>query len=114
MLTLTEKAAEQVRTAAMSGNAGDMGLRIAAQLNNAGMMEFGMGFDDPADSDIVIDAFGVKILVSPQSAPLLNDMTIDFEDISPEQQGFVFMRAGGGGGCGSGGGCGGCGGGGCS
>lgn len=116
MLTLTEKAAEQVRAAALSGNAGDMGLRVAAQINDAGMMEFGMGFDDADDSDVVIDAFGVKLLVSPQSAPLLNEMTIDFDDISPDQQGFVFMRAGGGSSCGSGGGrsgggCGGCGGG---
>lgn len=121
MLTFTEKAAEQVRMAALSGDVGEMGLRVAAQINEAGMMEFGMGFDDADENDTVIDAFGVKILMSPQSVPLLGEMTIDFDDIGSGEQGFVFTRAGSsGGGCGSGrssggGGCGsgGCGSGGC-
>lgn len=110
MISLTKEAADQIRLAAEQSGAGNMALRIAARVNDAGMLEFGMGFDDERGNDAAVDAWGVTLLVNAQSAPLLDDVTIDFSDSR-----FVFMKAGsGGGGCGSGGcGSGGCGSGGC-
>jgi iron-sulfur cluster assembly protein len=60
----------------------------------------------------------VTLLINAQSAPLLDDVTIDFSEVSPGQSRFVFMKASAGGcstGGSSGGGCGsgGCGSGGC-
>lgn len=114
MLILTESAAAQIREAASRSDAQEMALRVAAQVNGAGMLEFGLGFDDEQEGDSVIDAFGVKVLVGPDSAGILNDMTIDFGETAPGQMSFVFLRSGGSGSCGSGG-CGGgsCGSGGC-
>lgn len=117
MISLTKEAADQVRSAAEEAGAGNMALRIAARYNDAGMLEFGMGFDDERSNDQAIDSWGVTLLVNAQSAAMLDDVTIDFSEVSPGESRFVFMKAsagscgssGGGGGCGSGG----CGGGGC-
>lgn len=124
MISLTQTAAEQIREAAGNAGAQDMGLRIAAKVNEAGMLEFGMGFDNERTDDKIVDSWGMTILISPHSVELLDDVTIDFTEVTPGEQGFVFMKpasegAPEGGGCGSsgntGGGCGsgGCGGGSC-
>ncbi len=112
MISLTKEAAEQIRIAAEQSGAGNMALRIAARVNDAGMLEFGMGFDDERGNDAAVDSWGVTLLVNAQSAPYLDDVTIDFSETSPGQPRFVFMKAGAGS-CSSnsGGGCGGCGGG---
>lgn len=120
MISLTKQAAEQIRLAAENSDAQGMGLRLAAKVNEAGMLEFGMGFDQERENDAVHESWGITLLVSKHSAPYLQDVTLDFTEIAPGQQSFVFMKPGteesSGGGCGSGG-CGsgssGCGSGGC-
>lgn len=129
MINLTKKAAEQVTQAARQSGTENMGLRIAARVNDAGMLEFGMGFDDERSNDSIIEAYGVTLLVNAASAQYLQGVTIDFADTDSGESHFVFMMpdqggAESGGGCGSsgnstggnGGGCGsgGCGSGGCS
>ena len=120
MISLTKEAADQILEAQKNAGAENMALRIAARVNDAGMLEFGMGFDDERSNDSAVDSFGVTLLINAQSAPMLDDVTIDFSEVSPGESRFVFMKASaGGGGCstggGSGGGCGsgGCGSGGC-
>jgi len=119
MISLTKEAAEQIRVAAEQSGAQNMALRVAARVNDAGMLEFGMGFDEERGNDAAVDSWGVTLLINAQSAPYLDDVTIDFSEVAPGQSRFVFMKAsaggcgsgsGGGGGCGSGGcGSGGCG-----
>jgi iron-sulfur cluster assembly protein len=114
MISLTKEAADQIRVAAEQSGAGTMALRIAARVNDAGMLEFGMGFDEERGNDAAVDSWGVTLLINAQSAPLLDDVTIDFSEVAPGQSRFVFMKASAGGcGSGSGGGGGGCGSGGC-
>lgn len=108
MLNLTKSAAEQVRQAAEQSGANDMALRVAARLNDEGMIEFGLGFDEIDENDIVIEEHGIKVLVAPSSQALLMDITLDFNEVAPGEMSFVFLKASSGGGCGSGG-CGGCG-----
>lgn len=112
MISLTKEAAAQIRVAAEQSGAANMGLRVAARINDAGMMEFGMGFDDERSNDAAVDSWGVTLLINAQSAPMLDDVTIDFTEVSPGESRFVFMKASAGG-CGTGGGNGGSGGGGC-
>jgi iron-sulfur cluster assembly protein len=117
MISITQAAAEQIRAAAINAEADNMGLRIAAKVNQAGMLEFGMGFDNERTDDTQVESWGVTLLISKHSADLLNDVTIDFAEVSPGQPSFIFMKPNMGdpGGCGSGGcGSGGCGSGGCS
>ncbi len=114
MLSLTKEAAEQIRAAAIQAGAERMALRIAARVNDAGMLEFGMGFDDERSNDSAIDSWGVTLLINAQSKPYLDDVTIDFAEVAPGESRFVFSKASAAGGCGTGGcGSGGCGSGGC-
>jgi iron-sulfur cluster assembly protein len=116
MINLTKTAAEQIAQAAQQSGAENLGLRIAAKVNDAGMLEFGMGFDDERTNDTIVESFGVTLLVHPTSAEYLNGVTIDFSEVSPGESRFVFMMPDQGGGCASGEGektSGGCGSGGC-
>jgi iron-sulfur cluster assembly protein len=115
MISLTREAADQIRTSALQSGAENLGLRVAARVNDAGMLEFGMGFDDERSNDSAVDSWGVTLLINAQSKPYLDDVTIDFAEVNPGESRFVFSKASAGGGCGSGGGGGGggCGSGGC-
>lgn len=119
MISLTKEAAEQIRAAAAQSGADNLGLRVAARVNDAGMLEFGMGFDEERSNDAAVDSWGVTLLINAQSKPYLDDVTIDFTEVNPGESRFIFSKAsaascgsgGGGGGCGgcgssSGGGCG--------
>lgn len=121
MITITKIAAEQIRNAAVQSGADNMALRIAAKITPAGMLEFGMGFDEERENDQIVDSWGISVLISEHSKELLDDVTVDFAEVAPGENGFVFMKAAspdsesaggcggggcGGGSCGTGGGCG--------
>jgi iron-sulfur cluster assembly protein len=103
MITLTKIAAAQIAESAHQSGAGNLGLRIAAKINDAGMLEFGMGFDEERSNDTIVESYGVTLLVHPASADLLKDITIDYSEVSPGESRFVFMLPDQEGGCGTGG-----------
>jgi iron-sulfur cluster assembly protein len=115
MINLTQSAADQIAEATKQAGADNMALRIAARVNDAGMLEFGMGFDEERNNDTTVESNGVTLLVNESSASYLTGVTIDFTEVAPGESRFVFMMPNQGGGCGTGG-CGGgsCGTGGCS
>ncbi|MEJ2481146.1 MAG: iron-sulfur cluster assembly accessory protein [Acidihalobacter sp.] len=92
MITLTEKAIEQVKQAAEQSEAAGLALRLAAKRNADGTMEYGMGFDDPADDDMVFRFGGVEVVMNGEYGPLLKGTTIDFVEIEPGQWHFIFMN----------------------
>ncbi|MCX7673332.1 MAG: iron-sulfur cluster assembly accessory protein [Thiobacillaceae bacterium] len=114
MISLTKAAADQIRAAAANSDAEGMALRLAAKVNAAGMLEFGMGFDQERENDTIHESWGITLLISKHSAPYLEDVTLDFTEVAPGQMSFVFFKPGSeapsdtgcGSGCGSGGGCG--------
>lgn len=110
MISLTQAAVAQIREAAAKTGAENMALRIAARINEEGMLEFGMGFDEERNNDSIIESWGLTVLINAQSAPLLQDVTVDFGEVAPGQMSFIFTKPGmeppSGGGCGTGGGCG--------
>ncbi len=108
MFTLTPSAAEQIARAAAEqpvGRSQPM-LRVAAKIDEEdGELVYGMGFDEEREDDLVLDANGVAILISPRSQPLLDDTTLDFAEVQPGEFQFIFR-----GGCTTPSGAGGCGG----
>lgn len=95
MITVTPQAAEQIaRSAQQSGAAGTTGacLRLAARLDDKGVLEYGMGFDDKADGDTQVAAGGVTLLVSPGSIELLTGATLDYVEINPGEWRFIFIN----------------------
>jgi iron-sulfur cluster assembly protein len=95
MITVTPQAAAQIAASAAESNAGRGGeacLRLAARLDDKGVIEYGMGFDDRAEGDTQIESAGVKILVSPGSVELLGGATLDYVEINPGEWRFIFIN----------------------
>ncbi len=122
MVKVTAEAVVQIQNAAGQAGAEGMALRIAAKRDFDGSIQYGMGFDEQADDDMLIDAEGIQVLVAKQSQPLLSGAVLDFVEMSPGNFQFIFINphdtagsscgsSGGGSSGGGGGGCGGCGGG---
>ncbi len=92
MITLTAQAAEQVLGSAQQSDVKDVYLRLAARLDGNGTIEYGMGFDDRSDGDLVAVSHGVNVLISPGSAELLTGATLDFVEINPGESQFIFIN----------------------
>ena len=95
MIEITPAAAEQIQ-AALAGQAGDdLALRVAARRGADGETEYGIGFDERrAQDEEVVTAAGITLLVSPPSREAVEDLVIDFAELTPGEQRFVFYRAG--------------------
>jgi iron-sulfur cluster assembly protein len=92
MITVTPQAAAQIAKSVPQASAGAACLRLAARLDDKGVLEYGMGFDDPADGDTKVQANGVTILVSPGSIELLTGATLDYVEINPGEWRFIFIN----------------------
>ena len=92
MITVTPQAAEQIARSEQQAGAGSACLRLAARLDDKGVVEYGMGFDDKADEDTKVDTNGVTILISPGSIELLTGATLDYVEINPGEWRFIFIN----------------------
>jgi iron-sulfur cluster assembly protein len=92
MITVTLQAAEQIAKSAVQSGAGEPCLRLAARLDDKGVIEYGMGFDDPAEGDTKVESNGVTVLVSPGSVELLSGATLDYVEINPGEPRFIFIN----------------------
>ena len=80
-ITLTEAAAAKVsELIAQEGNP-ELALRVAVRPGGCSGFSYEMFFDtDVATDDITADYSGVKVVVDPSSAQLLDGATLDFKD----------------------------------
>ena len=92
MITITPQAADQIQKSAQEADLQDTYLRIAAHLDDKGVVEYGMGFDAKAEDDTQVVSEGIKLLISPGSVELLTGATLDFVEINPGEQRFIFIN----------------------
>jgi len=92
MITVTPQAAEQIAKSAQQAGAGGVCLRLAARLDDKGVLEYGMGFDDKADGDTQVAASGITLLIPPGSVELLTGATLDYVEINPGEWRFIFIN----------------------
>lgn len=93
MISITPQAAEQIRKSAPPQAAPEtVFLRLAARLDEAGVIQYGMGFDDKADGDLQVAAGDINLLVSPGCVELLTGATLDFVEINPGEARFIFAN----------------------
>lgn len=92
MITVTPQAAEQIAKSAPQTGPGEVCLRLAARLDDKGVIEYGMGFDDKADGDLAFAVGGISVLVSPGSVELLTGATLDYVEINPGEPRFIFIN----------------------
>ena len=91
-INITESAARQIMDAAKQGEMEGLALRIAAKRRPDGSIDYVMGFDEPAESDSRVDAFGVTVVVAPTSTELMDGMTLDFVELEPGRSDFIFLN----------------------
>ncbi|MBI5613259.1 MAG: iron-sulfur cluster assembly accessory protein [Gammaproteobacteria bacterium] len=92
MIIITPQAAEQIRQSAPQTDGQAIYLRIAARLDDKGVIEYGMGFDDQAEGDTQVVSEGINVLVSPGSVELLTGATLDFVELNPGERQFIFIN----------------------
>ena len=92
MIKVTNEAAKQIQLSAQQGKTESLPLRIAAKKNEDGSIHYGIGFDENKEGDIAVTSEGIKIIVSALSADLLKDTTLDFVEIEPGKNQFIFMN----------------------
>ena len=87
-LAITEKAAGKVREAMEKQGKNDAGLRLSVLGGGCSGFQYGLAFDKKNDSDHVIEAYGVKVLVDEQSAQYVDGSEIDYVE-SVMGEGFM-------------------------
>jgi iron-sulfur cluster insertion protein len=81
VIGVTERAAQKaVQLAAREGRA-QACLRLRVLAGGCSGFSYKLSFEDaPTPDDHVIEAFGLRVLVDPRSAPIVRGSTIEFSD----------------------------------
>lgn len=81
MITLTDNAATKVSELIKAEGDDALALRVAVRPGGCSGFSYEMFFDtDVADEDLLSEYSGVKVVVDPSSAQLLNGATLDYKD----------------------------------
>ena len=80
MITVTDSAVDHLRGMLADRDDAADGLRLFIEKGGCSGLEYGMRFDRATDADAVVEREGVRVLVDPESLPLLRDITLDFHD----------------------------------
>ncbi len=81
MINITDRAAENVKRILQEKGADQGALRVFVAGGGCSGYQYGMALaQDVEEDDFVIEHSGVKLLVDPESAPLLDGAEIDYVD----------------------------------
>ena len=80
MITLTARAARQVRTMQAELDAPGKILRVLVESGGCSGFQHGMSFDEPKPDDVRFESEGLPLLVDPTSLAYLSGSHIDFDD----------------------------------
>jgi iron-sulfur cluster assembly protein/iron-sulfur cluster insertion protein len=81
VIVLTDTATDKVRSLMQQEGVDDLALRVAVRPGGCSGFSYEMFFDtDVADDDKTVDYSGVKVVVDPSSAMLLEGATLDYKD----------------------------------
>lgn len=92
MITLTDNAAVKVKELIAQEGDDALMLRVAVRPGGCSGFAYEMFFDtDRTDDDLTTDYEGVKVVVDPSSAQLLNGATLDYKD-GLQESGFAITN----------------------
>jgi iron-sulfur cluster assembly accessory protein len=81
MITLTDTAAVKVKDLINEEGNDDLALRVAVRPGGCSGFSYEMFFDtDVATDDLTAEFSGVRVVVDPSSAQMLNGATLDYKD----------------------------------
>lgn len=80
-ITVTDKAARKIAALAQKESRADATLRVRVVAGGCSGFSYELSFaDGPATNDHVIERDGVRVLVDPKSAPIVQGSTLEFDD----------------------------------
>lgn len=92
MITLTDTAASKVKDLIAQEGNDQLALRVAVRPGGCSGFSYEMFFDtDVATDDLLSDTDGVRVVVDPSSAQLLNGATLDYKD-TLQEAGFAITN----------------------
>ena len=81
MITITESAAERVKSILKETGKADSYLRLYVQGGGCSGLQYGLSFEEnTGEKDMVAELHGVKIVLDPKSALYLAGSEVDFTD----------------------------------
>ena len=80
MITLSARAAAQVRAMQNDLNAPQKRLRVFVESGGCSGFQYGMSFDEPKTDDAVFQSEGVDVIMDPASLAYMLGSAIDFDD----------------------------------
>ena len=83
MVTLTDIAAEKVRTFIASqenGHAEAVGLRVGVRGGGCSGFQYALALDEKRESDHVFETGGIRVLVDPASLQYVDGSTVDYTE----------------------------------
>ena len=90
MLNLTENAQQAVGRFMQNSETAVEGLRVSVSGGGCSGLQYGMALEPaPRGDDTVLEIGAIKVFIDPESAPMLENVTVDFLD-SMEGSGFKF------------------------
>jgi iron-sulfur cluster assembly protein/iron-sulfur cluster insertion protein len=80
MISLTPRAAAQVRSLRSGTPDSAENLRLSVENGGCSGMQYGMSFDLAKDGDVRLESEGIPIVIDPESLKHLQGSAIDFDD----------------------------------
>jgi len=81
-ITVTEKAARRVLAVAEREGRPQACLRVRVTAGGCDGFTYELGLEDgPVETDEIIDEFGLRVVVDPRSAPILEGSILEFNDV---------------------------------
>lgn len=80
MITLTARAAAQIRAMQKESNAESKPLRVLVESGGCSGFQYGMSFDEVKSDDTRIESEGVQIVMDAPSLAYMQGSQIDFDD----------------------------------
>jgi len=80
MITLSPRAAAQVRTLSQERNAADKRLRVFVETGGCSGLQYGISFDELKLGDTTFESEGLQLLIDASSLAYLDGSNIDFDD----------------------------------
>jgi len=92
MIRITPAAAAQVRLAAEQSQSQNQPLRIAIAIEGDGSFQYGLGFDEKKDNDVLLSSEGIDIVVSNHCSGALLGAVLDYVELNPGEFRFIFTN----------------------
>jgi iron-sulfur cluster assembly accessory protein len=80
VITLTPRAARQIRTMQTEQNSSGRPLRVLVESGGCSGFQYGMSFDERKEGDTAGESEGVPIVMDAASLAYLNGSVVDFDD----------------------------------